>query len=283
MFNPQSSLYFPNRKVAAKTGTTQDYRDAWVVGYAPSIVAGVWVGNNDNSPMQQGGVSVMVAGPIWHKFMELVLESQPPEDFTRPEKRNGEKPILRGIYQSGPIIKIDKISRKLATEYTPPELIEEIGLGETKTILAQIQKDDPLGLAPSNPADDPQFHNWQTGIDLWLAANSLPHPQFSQDSDDLHTPEKRPHISFPLWDGENPFIKSVSVISAEVSSSFPLREVSLFIDDELQDSKTAPFVFSHFSFKLEKSLSPGVYHVKIIAYDAVGNKEIKEIIITVTE
>ncbi|MBU6415472.1 penicillin-binding protein, partial [Patescibacteria group bacterium] len=53
VFHPLSSLYFPGRSVAAKTGTTQDYRDAWTIGYTPSLSVGVWVGNNDNSPIQQ--------------------------------------------------------------------------------------------------------------------------------------------------------------------------------------------------------------------------------------
>ena len=51
MFGLRSALYFENYQVAAKTGTTQDYRDAWTIGYTPSLVVGVWVGNNDNSPM----------------------------------------------------------------------------------------------------------------------------------------------------------------------------------------------------------------------------------------
>ncbi|MEK7090620.1 MAG: PBP1A family penicillin-binding protein, partial [Patescibacteria group bacterium] len=50
-FGANSLLYFPERDVAVKTGTTNDYRDAWVIGYTPNLAAGVWFGNNDNSPM----------------------------------------------------------------------------------------------------------------------------------------------------------------------------------------------------------------------------------------
>ncbi len=88
VFSPRSSLYFPNRDVAAKTGTTQDYRDAWVIGYTPSVVAGVWVGNNDNSAMSQNSVSIMVAGPVWHRFMEAAMSRVPPESFTPPSGVN---------------------------------------------------------------------------------------------------------------------------------------------------------------------------------------------------
>lgn len=71
IFGARSLLYFPNYKVAAKTGTTQDYRDGWTIGYTPDIAVGVWAGNNDNSSARRDGASV--AGPIWHKFLESFL------------------------------------------------------------------------------------------------------------------------------------------------------------------------------------------------------------------
>jgi penicillin-binding protein 1C len=73
-----------SRPAAAKTGTTTDWRDNWTLGYTPDLVAGVWVGNSDNSPMY--GISgVSGAGPIWHDFMERILESAPAQVFVRPE------------------------------------------------------------------------------------------------------------------------------------------------------------------------------------------------------
>jgi len=84
MFGSMSAMYFKNYQVAAKTGTTQDYRDGWIVGYTPSLVAGVWAGNNDNSPMRKAP-GITVAGPIWHEFMEKSLSYFPKENFTPPE------------------------------------------------------------------------------------------------------------------------------------------------------------------------------------------------------
>lgn len=83
IFGPYSSLYFPNYQVAAKTGTTQDYRDGWIIGYTPSIVTGVWVGNNNNAPIKKEPGSV-VAGPIFHSFMEAVLPNLPSTAFSNP-------------------------------------------------------------------------------------------------------------------------------------------------------------------------------------------------------
>lgn len=75
MFGANSVLYFPGYEVAAKTGTTDQYRDTWTIGYTPSLVVGVWAGNNDNSPMAKKP-SIMIAGPIWHNFFAKALAGQ---------------------------------------------------------------------------------------------------------------------------------------------------------------------------------------------------------------
>jgi membrane peptidoglycan carboxypeptidase len=76
IFGSNSLLFFPGRKVAAKTGTTQDFRDGWVIGYTKDVVTGVWVGNNNNSPMNKEP-GIVVAGPIWRQFMDYVLGLTP--------------------------------------------------------------------------------------------------------------------------------------------------------------------------------------------------------------
>ncbi|MFH1643300.1 MAG: PBP1A family penicillin-binding protein [Patescibacteria group bacterium] len=85
MFGYYSSLYFPGYQLAAKTGTTQNYQDAWVVGYTPFMSTGVWVGNNDNSPMKEKP-SVVLAGPIFHNFMAKMLIKYPVQNFVPSEK-----------------------------------------------------------------------------------------------------------------------------------------------------------------------------------------------------
>src|SRR5690606_10224561 len=59
VFGAQSPLSFYDRQVAAKTGTSQDYRDAWTIGYTPSIAVGVWAGNHDNAPLRYGGAGAV--------------------------------------------------------------------------------------------------------------------------------------------------------------------------------------------------------------------------------
>lgn len=78
-----SSLNVPNKTVAVKTGTTDDNRDAWTIGYTPSLAIGVWVGNNDNEAMLNGGSGM--AGPIWLNTMADGLSDSADEQFERPE------------------------------------------------------------------------------------------------------------------------------------------------------------------------------------------------------
>lgn len=83
IFGPNSPLAFPvGVTVAAKTGTTQNFRDAWTVGYTPSIAAAVWAGNNDNRPMREGADGVFIAAPIWREFMNAALTRFPETGFT---------------------------------------------------------------------------------------------------------------------------------------------------------------------------------------------------------
>jgi len=87
MFGSHSLLYFKNYEVAVKTGTTDNFRDAWTIGYTPSIVAGVWAGNNNNTPMAKEP-SVVISSPIWKSFLLKILPKLPKENFIplKPEQ-----------------------------------------------------------------------------------------------------------------------------------------------------------------------------------------------------
>jgi membrane peptidoglycan carboxypeptidase len=81
MFGYSSHLYFDEYQVAAKTGTTDNFRDVWTVGYTPSIAVGVWSGNSNNAPMTKKQPAATVAGPIFNNFLMGVLSNLPKESF----------------------------------------------------------------------------------------------------------------------------------------------------------------------------------------------------------
>lgn len=85
IFGRGKNLQITGVQVAVKTGTTQEFRDAWTVGFTPNLATGVWVGNNDNTPMKEKADGSVVAAPIWHDFMEKALTTRPIAKFTKPK------------------------------------------------------------------------------------------------------------------------------------------------------------------------------------------------------
>jgi len=83
-FGTNSPLKIGNLPVAVKTGTTNDFRDNWTIGYTPKLVVAVWVGNNDNTPMSGLVSGITGAAPIWHDIMENLLNGKPAQPFQRP-------------------------------------------------------------------------------------------------------------------------------------------------------------------------------------------------------
>ncbi len=83
-FGANSPLNIPGKTVSVKTGTTNDFRDNWTIGYSPNYLVAVWVGNNDNSPMQGLVSGITGAAPIWHDIMKNLLENKPLESIARP-------------------------------------------------------------------------------------------------------------------------------------------------------------------------------------------------------
>jgi len=77
-------LVLGDRVVGAKTGTSQDFKDGWTMGFTTELTTGVWVGNNDGSLMRRGADGVVTAAPIWHSFMKKAHETVPAADFQVP-------------------------------------------------------------------------------------------------------------------------------------------------------------------------------------------------------
>jgi len=112
IFGPRSPLFIPNNSVAAKTGTTQEFRDAWTVGYTPNIAVGVWAGNNDSRPMKAGSDGVFVAAPIWRNFMDKVLPCYSNDPFIAYENEAHLKELALKYKEEKPEDKKEKKKKK---------------------------------------------------------------------------------------------------------------------------------------------------------------------------
>src|SRR6185436_430972 len=136
IFGANNRLTLPDRPVATKTGTTNDYKDAWTLGFTPSIVTGVWVGNNGNASMKKGADGSVVAAPIWQKYMIAILKGSPVEGFKAPEPlKPCDKPLLCGQLGNETVYRINSENGKLASPSTPESKIKELKIREVHEIL----------------------------------------------------------------------------------------------------------------------------------------------------
>ncbi len=195
----QSSLgltIFPGHELALKTGTTNDYRDAWAMGYTPNLTVGVWAGNNNNAPMQKSGSSILAAIPMWHDFWAKTIDGLEGVNFIRPIPLIRESPVLNGNFS--------------------PD-------GQIHSILFYINRTDPLGPGPSNPAQDPQFNNWESAVIDWATKKQFLPPQ------------EPPQINISIDQPTNGLeIDSQNVlVSANINSQSEIKSVSVLINGAL--------------------------------------------------
>jgi 1A family penicillin-binding protein len=275
IFGSGGILTLPNRPVAVKTGTTNDYRDAWTIGYTPSLVTGVWVGNNDYSEMKRGADGSIVAAPIWHNYMNRVLQNTPVEIFNKPEYQIPDKPMLNGSKGAETKITIDKISGFIATDLTPNYLREEKTFSELHNILYFVDKDNPLGPMPGQNSTDPQYENWESSVQRWAKENgqintSTPPTQL----DNIHTTTNKPSITIlDPWSEQN--VSSTFTVRLEWETIFPFQKLEFYLDDNLiktiNQQISNPFI-SQITFP--SNYFSGDHYLKVVISDQYDNSEL---------
>ncbi|NCA94276.1 MAG: penicillin-binding protein, partial [Sphingobacteriia bacterium] len=164
VFGPNNAFNIKDQTVAGKTGTTQDFRDAWIVGYTPSIAVGVWAGNNDNSPMRSGADGTYVAGPIWKNYMTKILENKPREEFIAYQPVESETPMISGynkIAQEKIYINTKsgkEISESKKNKTDPEKIKEETRVLDNHSILHYLNQDFRTDY------DSSMIKRWEEGI-----------------------------------------------------------------------------------------------------------------------
>ncbi|MFH1837907.1 MAG: PBP1A family penicillin-binding protein [Candidatus Kuenenbacteria bacterium] len=270
IFGSRNNLTLGKRPVAAKTGTTNDFRDAWTMGYTPSLVVGVWVGNNDNSKMKIKAAGGDIAAPIWNGFMKEVLKNTPIEKFTLPKKIITNKAVLNGKLANEITVKVDKASGKLATDLTPPSFVIEKTYSEVHDILYYVNKNDPRGPFPKNPWKDPQFKNWEKPVQKWIEKQGYLNEKPPKEYDDLHVKENQPKIKI-IFPTDNETIKE-SFMETKIETEIPrgkISRVEFFIDNQL--IKTINYLPQDFEQVSTSNLESGFHKLKIKIFDDIDN------------
>lgn len=235
VFGSRNPLTLGSRPVAAKTGTTEKYRDAWTMGYTPQLATGVWAGNNNNKSMTAAAASA--SAPIWNYYMSRATKDDPVEQFKRPsgikevtlDANTGKLPttatrqkrtdVFPSWYKpqnpSGTTTgRIDKVSGKLATDCTPPDAIEEATSGQ---MTAEI------------PSTDPAYSRWQAPVSALAAGlgyssgGGLPN-----EKDNVHNcSDSKPSVSVTV----SPSSGSTFTVTANVASgTFPANKLIFYVN-----------------------------------------------------
>jgi len=275
-FGAGGVLTLPGRPVAAKTGTTNAYVDGWTIGYTPSLVAGVWVGNTDNTPMNPGNGGSRVGGPIWNQFMREALENTAIEAFPNPPINDAEKPALRGSTGGQITLFVNKLTEKLATSSTPPAYVEQRTYIQPHSILHYVDKNDPRGPTPTDPATDPQYQIWEDAIQDWVRRTKEANPDWNMHFEEPPT-EKDEGLSSELaptlevihpTGGETLRTRQIDS-NIQVSAPRGVSKVSYRLDSTYIDVvRQPPFNLSYFANGIED----GPHTLTIIVEDDIGNR-----------
>ena len=224
---------------------------------------------------------VRIAAPIWHNFIEKAYELKgwSSKPFPLPDPVITDKPILNGVTGGALTIPIDKISGKRATEFTPLELIEEKVFSEPRSLLYFIQKDDPQGPSPKNPAEDPQFALWEEGVQKW-AKEQLSLAALPQEYDDVHTAQIIPKISIltpgPLDTLER---ERNARLTFRVENFFPIERVEVFFDGEIQKTITRANIHNtdYTTYLRIPSIQKNAFTIRVKVFDEVLNRAEAEV------
>ena len=292
VFGLNSLLKIPNQQVAVKTGTTNNKRDNYAVGYTPSYTVGVWVGNSNNQPLNEYIASgVSGATPIWAETMKFLLKDKPTSGD------NVEKFVAPDTVKK---VEIDERTGMLPYKEFPKRFewfvkgTEPLSASDWYQTIEVCKVDGRVANDECKKADETStktyigikdyYPDWQIYTDAWLQEN------FSKD--DTYFP---PTIVSKLkYDGDklqdiNPYIKIVAPatntnvplkfrISTEISASAKIKNVKFYFDDvQVGDDSSYPFGFT---FKLNEG-NLGNHKFKAKVADKNGNESSDEIILNV--
>jgi len=286
VFGTSNWLVLTGRSVAAKTGTTNDYKDAWTVGYTPSLAAGVWVGNADGTKMKRADGS-QIAAPIWNAYMKAALNGTPVEAFPKADIPMTGKDMLDGKMVGTPVT-LDTASGKLATELTPDRFRKEVVCGSYHDILQFVDKDNPTGPVSEHPEKDPYYKAWEANLLDYIARHNatlkegekpLENCTAPTEFDDVHTLANKPSISMMSPSNGNSVGRSlVTQVAVEFKRSFSRIEYSV---DGVYVATS--FSTSGATITLPGWVQQGSHSFSATIYDDVDNNATATSIITVQE
>jgi 1A family penicillin-binding protein len=281
VFGSNSLLNFPGRKVAVKTGTTNDRKDNWTVGGTPQVVVGVWVGNNDNSSMTNVASGVTGASPIWRRILLTSLEGKSDTGFKEPagivvkevDRISGYEahdgfPSRMEFFVKGtepgndPVHLKLKVCRSEGKLATPSDIVG--GNYEEREFLL-LREDDPLGSDGVN--------RWQDGINAWISTQPVNEMYFPPT--DYCSGGVPINVEFETPRDRDSNLPNTFNIRVRIDSINEIEEVYFEIDG------TKIKTFSNPPYSFDVNLEKGVHNLRAVAKDKEGKESDRRITIGV--
>ncbi len=240
------SLYLtevPGYQIALKTGTTNNYVDAWAYGYTPNLVLGVWAGNNDRTSLQKKGGSILAAIPMWHAAMEQMVKIRTSESFIEPSPLSADLPILRG----------------------------QLDRENIHTILYYLDR-----------LNDGQYPNWEAGVQNWLSSHSITNITTSEPTYS-YTPGQESDIFSQNIEFISPingaFINENTKVMVKINS-LNVSRVGLYINNNLvNEGNINNGYYESPSFVNYNSLLNQQNSIRIVITTLDGKTEEREVIV----
>jgi penicillin-binding protein 1C len=282
VFGENSPLRFDNRPVVAKTGTTNEFRDGWTIGYTPSLAVGVWAGNNDNSAMVTGADGVNVAAPIFRAFLDKTLVNYPIEEFPKynPDDEIGDgegktnKPMLNGKLEMKENLEVCEIPHEddkycIANKYCRDKDRDKKDFVSDHDILYYVSRDDPRGPIPGKSSRDPQYENWEKGVENWYEKQKgvvVAEPP-TEDCKESDFSDYKPTVNLTTPDSTN---SSSVTLSASVDAPYGVDRVTYYVDgDEVGSTDNKPYSIG---YSIPGSKNNSTITIKVKLRDDNGNE-----------
>ncbi|MCC7371490.1 MAG: PBP1A family penicillin-binding protein [Chloroflexi bacterium] len=257
-----------SRPSAAKTGTTDDYRDSWVVGYTPDLVAGVWVGNSDGAPMRDIQ-SAASAGRIWHAFMEGALEGVPARPFDRPADV-----VQQEVCKLSGLLPTPECPERVQGLFTPANLPNRPDNLYRRVEVCRVNGKLAFDLVPANARESKVFVVFPAPDSEWGPKNGFPAPP-SQRCDDVYRGVQVAKIDGPVT--ETPVSGTVQVVGSAMLDDFHHLDLEVgagpnpSVWSKITDGRTEGVDRALLGVWNTASFPSGRYTLRLTVYDSVGN------------
>jgi len=260
-----------SRPAGAKTGTTDDFRDSWVVGYTPDLVTGVWVGNSDGSPMKDV-LGASGAGKIWHAFMESALANVPPRPFPRPNDI-----VEREVCVPSGLLPTPECPKKTVDLFSPendPLPAKKYDDIYTRVEVCKVNGKLAFDLVPANARESKVVARFPRQYAEWASKNGYPVAPTVR-CDDVYRGVKTAEITAP--GPEAPGLGQVQVVGSAKLDDFHHLDLDIGAGAEptswstLTNGQTEGVDGALLGVLDTSGMAPGRYTLRLSVVDRFGN------------